>query len=97
MPADSIVVETAPADGPAVVRLSLRPDASLTALNLDLTAAVEKAGGTVHYGRRTADDGGAQLELRFGTRVTLTHRVLARRGAGPPAPRGARGTRAWRS
>jgi len=86
VPADSIIVETAPAGGPAVVRLSLRPDASLTALNLDLTAAVEEAGGTVHYGRRTADDDGAQLELRFGTRVTLTHRVLARRGRVPLPP-----------
>jgi hypothetical protein len=86
VPADSIVVETAPVTGPALVRLGLRPEASLTALNLALTAAVEEAGGTVHYGRRTSDDDGAQLELRFGTRVTLTHRVLARRGTVPPPP-----------
>ena len=84
VPRDSVVVEPSTDERVGIVRFSI--DGSLTAANLALTQAVEDAGGTVHYGRRVRTDDGEELELRFGTRVVLTHRVIVRVGAVPPPP-----------
>lgn len=86
VPRDSIVVEAGPVGEPSVLRFGT--DLSLTPLNLALTTALEDAGATVHYGRRSDDDDGELLELRVGTRPALTHRILAHVGrvAPPPPP-----------
>ena len=84
VPRDSVVVEPATVETPGVVRFGTQLD--LTHVNLALTGALEDAGATVHYGARSRDERGEQLELRIGTRPELTHRIVARVGVVPPPP-----------
>ncbi len=91
VPADSIRVRAGHDDVPTTLRVST--DGDLLALNVALSGAVENAGGHVLRGWRHEDPKqGPWIELHFGTRRVLTHRVLARRGRvappPPPLPRG---------
>lgn len=86
VPADSIRVQSDPGNGPTLVRLPAT--VPLLDLNRELSAATEAAGGTLHRGWRRRDAEGEWIELLVGTRLRLTHRIVARpeRVAPPPPP-----------
>lgn len=81
---DSSQVVGGPRPGVTTVKVeSARP---LLELNIAFTAAATAAGGELLRGSRHEAEGGETLELHFGLRRELSHRVVVMRGRRAPAP-----------